>query len=180
MIRAVWRRGIKRGTPLDQPRHHPSRILCSASASASGWGAQQHLKQRAGTDGEGRRSRGQQSTEINVHNLPPSARLCTAAVRRPRNRDAQRHQYVGAWEGVAPVCRCVRQTAARKGKEGKGAFRPKAYWLSSRGGPARRHLSTLSAWGGVRCLPVKRPWTALINPPIPPPTRPTHADLSGV
>ena len=23
-------------------------------------------------------------------------------------------------------------------------------------------------------------WTALINPPIPPPTRPTHADLSGV
>ena len=55
--------------------------------------------------------------------------------------------YVGAWGGVAPVCRCVRQTAARKGKEGKGAFRPKAYWLSSRGGPARRHLSTLSAWG---------------------------------
>ena len=27
---------------------------------------------------------------------PPSARLCTAAVRRPRNRDAQRHQDVGA------------------------------------------------------------------------------------
>ena len=80
----------------------------------------------------------------------------TTAVRRPRNRDAQRHQYVGAWEGVAPVCRCVRRTAARKGKEGKGAFRPKAYWLSSRGGPARRHLSTLSAWGGVRCLPVRR------------------------
>ena len=30
-------------------------------------------------------------------------------------------------------------------------------WLSSRGGPAaRRHLSTLSAWGGVRCVPVER------------------------
>ena len=72
---------------------------------------------------------------------------------RPRNRDAQRHQYVGAWEGVAPVCRCVRQTAARKGKEGKGAFRPKAYWLSSRGGPASRHLSTLSAWGGYGACP---------------------------
>ena len=43
---------------------------------------------------------------------PPVCRLCTAAVRCPRNRDAQRHQYVGAWEGVAPVCRCVRQTAA--------------------------------------------------------------------
>ena len=28
--------------------------------------------------------------------------------------------------------------------------------LSPRGGPARRHLSTLSAGGGVRCLPVKR------------------------
>ena len=40
---------------------------------------------------------------------------------RPRNRDAQRHQYVGAWEGVAPVCRCVRQTAARKGKKEGGA-----------------------------------------------------------
>ena len=59
----------------------------------------------------------------------------------------QWHQYVGV---------CGMQTAARKGREGKGAFRPKAYWLSSRGGPARRHLSTLSAWGGVRCVPVKR------------------------
>ena len=61
-----------------------------------------------------------------AHTLPPSARLCTAAVRCPRNRDAQRHQYVGAWEGVAPVCRCrcVRRTAARKGKEGKGGFPP--------------------------------------------------------
>ena len=103
MIRAVWWKGM-RNNPRHQPRHHPPRILCSVSASASGWGAKQHG---------------------------------------------------GAWR-VAPVCRCVRQTAARKGREGKGAFRPKAYWLSSRGGPARRHLSTLSAWGGVRCVPVKR------------------------
>ena len=103
---------------------------------------------------------GGSDTQTSTFTLCPRPPGCcaprgTAAVRCPRNRDAQRHQYVGAWEGVAPVRRCVRQTAARKGKEGKGAFRPKAYWLSSRGGPARRHLSTLSAWGGVRCLPVR-------------------------
>ena len=28
--------------------------------------------------------------------------------------------------------------------------------MSPRGGPARRHFSTLSAWGGVRCLPIKK------------------------
>ena len=51
---------------------------------------------------------GGSSTETySIHILPPSARLCTAAVRCPRKRDAQRHQYVGAWEGVAPVCRCA-------------------------------------------------------------------------
>ena len=91
------------------------------------------------------------------HTRPASfARSALALQGGAQNRDAQRHQYVGGWEGVAPVCRCVRQTAARKGRGGKGAFHPKTYWLSSRGGPAHRHLSTLSAWGGVRCLPVRR------------------------
>ena len=83
MIRAVWRRGDVRRTS-HQPRQHTR-----PESSASGWGAQQHLKQRAGTDGEGRRSRGQQYAGLYVHTLPPSARLCTAAVRRSRSRDAQ-------------------------------------------------------------------------------------------
>ena len=39
MILAVWCRGM-RNNPRHQPRHHPPRILCSVSASASGWGAQ--------------------------------------------------------------------------------------------------------------------------------------------
>ena len=44
---------------------------------------------------------------------------------------------------------------------GRGYFPPGLHvgrrtCLSPRGGPARRHLSTLSAWGGVRCSPVRR------------------------
>ena len=44
---------------------------------------------------------------------------------------------------------------------GRGYFPPGLHTgrrtcLSPRGGPARRHLFTLSAWGDVRCLPVKR------------------------
>ena len=71
-----------------------------------------------------------------------------------------------SWRPVTPVCRCVCgsgtsiSVCAAKQQRGRGrggvVFRPRGYWLSPRGRPARRHLSTLFAWGGVRCLPVKR------------------------
>ena len=86
MIRAMRRRGIKRDTPSVSATTsaHSPRILCSVSASASGWGAQQHLKQRAGTDGEGRRSRGQ-STERCSQSAPvrPSVHHRCQALAKP-------------------------------------------------------------------------------------------------
>ena len=81
-----------------------------------------------------------------VRTLPPSARLCTAAVRRGGYVQQQQ---------TAPVCRCAHKRTTRR----EGVFSARIggrTCLSPCGGSARRHLFTLSAWGDVRCLPVKR------------------------
>ena len=69
---------------------HSSRILCSASASASGWGAQQHLKQRAGTDGEGR-------STLDEKLRPPVHHRCQAF--EPPHRNTSNHEWAQTVKG---------------------------------------------------------------------------------
>ena len=120
-MRSAPHTALPRVKGMHQPRD--SAVFFSKQTATATAGGRRASVEQVGTGGEGRRSRGQQSIELCVHNLPPSARLCTAAVRRSRNRDAQRHQYVGAWEGVAPVCRCVRQNSSEEGEGGGSARR---------------------------------------------------------
>ena len=85
MTRAVWRRGTQGTTST-----HSFRILCSASASASGWGAQQHLKQRAGTDGEGR-------STLDEKLRPPVHHRCQAF--EPPHRNTSKHEWAQTVKG---------------------------------------------------------------------------------
>ena len=64
---------------------------------------------------------------------------------------AQSHQCVGMWQSESERASGERASERRHG--GEGVFFARIggrTWLSPRGGPSRRHLSTLSAWGGVR------------------------------
>ena len=145
-----------------------------------------------GTDGEGRKGGEKQYAEqsrggsvYTAVTYPPRTMytLCSPRLCPPVHHRRQALSRRTADSSGTSMSVCTQTNNRDMG--GRGYFPPGLHTgrrtcLSPRGGPARRHLFTLSAWGDVRCLPVKRPWTALINPPIPPPTRPTHADLSGV
>ena len=134
---------MRRPTTLTLCPHPPA---CTPPLSGVGITAPKHLKSRVGTDGEGRK-RGEKQSLC-------SPRLCPPVHHR---RQALSRRTADSSGTSMSVCT---QTNNRD-MGGRGYFPPGLHTgrrtcLSPRGGPARRHLFTLSAWGDVRCLPVKR------------------------
>ena len=134
---------MRRPTTLTLCPHPPA---CTPPLSGVGTTAPKHLKSRVGTDGEGRK-RGEKQSLC-------SPRLCPPVHHR---RQALSRRTADSSGTSMSVCT---QTNNRD-MGGRGYFPPGLHTgrrtcLSPRGGPARRHLFTLSAWGDVRCLPVKR------------------------
>ena len=76
-----------------------------------------------------------------------------------QGRDAQSDTSMSVCGSGTSMSVCAQTN--NKDMGGRGYFPPGLCFggrtcLSPRRGPARRHLSTLSAWGGVRCLPAMR------------------------
>ena len=109
----------KGGSASEAPPLNPPRRSKGVGAAH-----RHNSRQQASATGQ-RQTRGQATPQEASRNQPQLRRYLPLRRKktRARNRDAQRHQYAGAREGVAPVSVCA-ANSSEKGEGEEGGFPP--------------------------------------------------------